>query len=117
MINLSSSPPLAEWPASESLSRLTLDIVAAPTLSRLQDVALRGALVLGGAREGVLTLRGDSFEAPGAATSRESQTLYVDENGGARVGNEKALPAKGEGWKKWPLALGRQRPGPALFAL
>ena len=91
--------------ASESLSRVTLDIVAAPTLSRLQDVALRGALALGGAREGVLTLRGDSFEAPGAAISRESQTLHIDEAGRARSGSEKALQLAGEGenWHNWPL--------------
>ena len=87
----------------EALSRLTLDIVAAPTLARLQDVALRGALALGGAREGVLTLRGDSFEAPGAATSRESQTLYIGEDGQARVGSEKALAPEVANWKTWPL--------------
>ena len=124
MINLSSSsssaaaftPAPASAPAGgnsadisggvavgEVLSQLTLDIVSAPTLARLQDVALRGALALGGAREGVLTLRGDSFEAPGAATSRESQTLYIGADGQARVGNERALDASGDGWKTWPL--------------
>ena len=101
MINLSS---VAETPlASQSLSRLTLDIVAAPTLARLQDVALRGALALSDAREGVLTLRGDSFEAPGAATSRETQTLYIGEDGAARGGSEKALATSGADWQKWPL--------------
>ncbi len=93
----------ATAPDSETLSRLTLDIVAAPTLARLQDVALRGALALGHAREGVLTLRGDSFEAPGAATSRESQTLAIGEDGIARAGNEKALDFTGQGWMQWPL--------------
>ena len=112
MINLSSSGALAAAPApdvgaaapaSEALSRLTLDIVAAPTLARLQDVALRGALALGRAREGVLTLRGDSFEAPGAATSRESQTLTIGADGIARAGSEKALSTSGAGWMQWPL--------------
>ena len=97
------APSAENSSASQSLSRLTLDIVAAPTLARLQDVALRGALALSGAREGVLTLRGDSFEAPGAATSRESQTLYIDEQGGARVGHEKALSISSEKWRTWPL--------------
>ncbi len=89
--------------AGETLSLLTLDIVAAPTLARLQDVALRGALALGDAREGVLTLRGDSFEAPGAVSSRESQTLHIGEDGVARAGSEKALTVDGAGWQQWPL--------------
>lgn len=93
----------AEPIATATLSQLTLDVVAAPTLARLQDVALRGAMSLGSAREGILTLRGDSFEAPGAATSRESQTLHVSEDGTARVGSEKALSSLGEEWKTWPL--------------
>ena len=118
MINLSSSAPPAAVPpaaapptnfandgldAGEALSLLTLDVVAAPTLSRLQDVALRGALALSGARQGVLTLRGDSFEAPGAATSRESQTITIGEDGIARAGSEKALVTTGAGWMQWPL--------------
>ena len=112
MDNSSSSASLVEAPlagaveatsAGEVLSRLTLDVVAAPTLSRLQDVALRGALLLGGAREGVLTLRGDSFEAPGAATSRESQTLQIGADGTARAGSEKALDTTGANWVQWPL--------------
>lgn len=116
MVNLSHSPHSADEltggnaaffadveNAGEALSRLTLDVVAAPTLARLQDVALRGALALGNASEGVLTLRGDSFEAPGAATSRESQTLYIGEDGLARVGSEKALAEKVADWKTWPL--------------
>lgn len=98
-----SSSPVNAPPDADSLSRLTLDIVAAPTLARLQDVALRGAIALSGAREGVLTLRGDSFEAPGAVTSRESQTLHIDENRGARMGSEKTLSIVGEGWQSWPL--------------
>ena len=104
-MNTPSRSPHSTSPTSEpeNLSRITLDIVAAPTLARLQDVALRGALALGEAREGVLTLRGDSFEAPGAATSRESQTLHVGEDGRARVGSEKALIVTGRGWKNWPL--------------
>ena len=89
-----------------SLSELTLQIVAAPTLSRLQDVALRGALALSGAREGVLTLRGDSFEAPGATSSRESQTLVLGENG-LSVVRHGAAPSLGggaeDGWDFWPL--------------
>ena len=91
---------------SATLSRLTLEIVAAPTLSRLQDVALRGARELSGAREGVLTLRGDSFEAPGATSSRESQTLFLGENGISCVGHGAfhALAGAGEaGWDHWPL--------------
>ena len=110
MINLSSparavSLTLNAAAASdgETLSRLTLDIVAAPTMARLQDVALRGALALSGAREGVLTLRGDSFEAPGAATSRESQTLHIGADGLARAGSEKALDTLGADWTQWPL--------------
>ena len=112
MDNSSSSASLVAAPlagaveatsAGEVLSRLTLDVVAAPTLSRLQDVALRGALLLGGAREGVLTLRGDSFEAPGAATSRESQTLQIGADGTARAGSEKALDTTGANWVQWPL--------------
>ena len=109
MNNFSSSGAVAAGVVSasesklESLSRLTLDVVSAPTLARLQDVALRGAVVLGAAREGVLTLRGDSFEAPGAAPSGESQTLLLDEAGRARVGNERALAPAGDGWRHWPL--------------
>ncbi len=113
MVNLSSSAPVvavaasafdgAAAPHSETLSLLTLDIVAAPTLARLQDVALRGALALSGAREGVLILRGDSFEAPGAATSRESQTIYIGPDGNARAGSERALDTSGAGWVQWPL--------------
>ncbi len=104
MNNLSSSPhsiPRSSEPGN--LSRITLDIVAAPTLARLQDVALRGALSLGEALEGVITLRGDSFEAPGAATSRESQTLHIGEDGRARAGSEKAMSVTERGWKNWPL--------------
>ena len=103
----SSSHPEAPSSALE-LGRITLDIVAARTLSRLQDVALRGALSLSNAREGILTLRGDSFEAPGAvapgvAASRESQTLHIGAEGRARRGNEKSLTASEDGWKSWPL--------------
>ena len=92
---------------SATLSRLTLDIVAAPTLARLQDVALRGALELSGAREGVLTLRGDSFEAPGSTSSRESQTLFLGENGISCVGHGASSAFAGaeeDGWDFWPLA-------------
>ncbi len=104
MNNFSSSPhSIPQSFEPQNLSPITLDIVAAPTLARLQDVALRGALALSEAREGVLTLRGDSFEAPGAATSRESQTLHIGEDGRARAGSEKALSVSGRGWKKWPL--------------
>lgn len=104
MNNLSLSPhSVSQSSEPGNLSRITLDIVAAPTLARLQDVALRGALALGEAREGVLTLRGDSFEAPGAATSRESQTLHIGEDGRARAGSEKAMSVTGRGWKNWPL--------------
>ena len=99
---------MSDAPALESFSRLTLEVVAAPTLARLQDVALRGALLLSAASEGVLTLRGDSFEAPGAATSRESQTLSIDGDGYARVGNEKALIVAGAGWRNWPLRWDNQ---------
>ena len=96
MTSLSTRAPAA----LESLSRLTLAIVAAPTLARLQDVALRGALELSGAALGVLILRGDSFEAPGAATSRLSQTLCLDRDGQTRLD---APATGGENWKEWPL--------------
>ena len=103
------SAPAASLVPSTALSQLTLEIVAAPTLARLQDVALRGALALAGAVEGVLTLRGDSFEAPGASTSRESQTLHISETG-VSISSASAFDTaqtRGEdeqnGWDFWPL--------------
>jgi len=58
-------------------SRLTLDIVAAPTLSRLQEVALRGALSLSEAAAGALTLFNDEFDAPALGAAPATATLSL----------------------------------------
>ena len=85
-------------------SQLTLEIVAAPTLARLQEVALRGAMRLAGARAGALTLLRDDFEPQGNVTlSRPSETLRIPWD----------ADASGEGWRHYPL----QRDGADLGQL
>lgn len=79
----SSAPDMMNW------GRITLAIIAAPTLAKLQEVALAGALELSGASSGALTLSLDEFEA-GAATT----TLKIPEN----------VAVEGEQWRHWPLA-------------
>ena len=63
-------------------SRLTVEIVAAPTLSRLQEVALRGALDFSGAVAGTLTLSPDETSAtPGSKlVPTQTETLRLSFN-------------------------------------
>ncbi|HEX8463220.1 MAG TPA: ATP-binding protein, partial [Abditibacterium sp.] len=77
---------LAVW------SRITLSIVAAPTLAELQRAALQGALEWSGAAAGAITLLRDEFEV-GASLS----TLQIPE----RLQEKQFLEA--EGWSHWNL--------------
>ncbi len=58
-------------------SRVTLDVVAAPTLARLQEVALKGALALSGALAGTLTLTNDEFDSPTSNTQTAPAPLSL----------------------------------------
>ncbi len=71
-----------------SWSRITLAIIAAPTLAELQNAALRGALELSGASAGTITLSRDEFEAGEVAS-----TLAVPSDARVSVGD----------WKNWDL--------------
>ncbi len=89
-------------------SRLTLDIVAAPTLLRLQEVALRGALSLSGAAAGALTLSNDEFDSPALGASPSSATLSLPsdveppEEASVSTVETPASPADSR-WRHWPL--------------
>ncbi|PQV65466.1 PAS domain-containing protein [Abditibacterium utsteinense] len=68
-------------------SRITLSIIAAPTLSLLQDAALRGALELSGASAGIITLLRDESES-------------------GEVSSALSIPpgiSAGDAWKTWDL--------------
>jgi two-component system NtrC family sensor kinase len=68
--------------------RITLAIIAAPTLAQLQRVALNGALELSGAAAGALTLSFDEFEA-----GESSSTLKIPSD----------APGDGISWRHWAL--------------
>ncbi|RYG70904.1 PAS domain-containing protein, partial [bacterium] len=68
--------------------RITLAIISAPTLVKLQQVALSGALELSGASAGALSLSLDEFE-DGESTS----TLKLPAN----------AEVEGKQWRHWPL--------------
>lgn len=77
-------------------SRVSLDVVAAPTLARLQEVALRGALSLSGAIAGTLTLTNDEFDAPAQGVSAAPSTLSLPPQGPSE-------PSNGSQWRHWAL--------------
>ena len=77
-------------------SRVTLDVVAAPTLARLQEVALKGALALSGAVAGTLTLTNDEFDSPASNTTTAPATLSLPpQSAPASNGSSQ--------WRHWPL--------------
>jgi two-component system NtrC family sensor kinase len=80
-----------------SWSQLTLDIVAAPTLARLQEVALLGALKISGADAGALSLLRDDFDSHNIANSAknlaDSETLRIPWD----------APVEHSGWRHYPL--------------
>ncbi len=77
-------------------SRISLDVVAAPTLSRLQEVALRGALTLSGAVAGTLTLTNDEFDSPAPDTNTTPEPLTLPEQASS-------APTTGSQWRHWSL--------------
>ena len=84
-------------------SRLTLDIVGAPTLARLQEVALRGVLDASGATAGVLSLDREEFDAIAQTSAPSMLSLPL---------GAEAPDLSAPDWKHWPLlwendALGR----------
>ena len=77
-------------------TRLTLEVIAAPTLARLQEVALRGALALSGAVAGTLSLTADEFDSPASTTQSAPAPLSLSADVAAKG-------AKGSQWRHWVL--------------
>lgn len=92
-MNSSLASPLALTPPLRSArdvgvwNRISLAIIAAPTLTALQNAALHGALELSGATAGAITLSRDEF--------------------GDEIASTLSIPAdielSGAGWKQWDL--------------
>ncbi len=82
----------------EAWSRITLSIISAPTLSGLQDAALRGALELARARAGIITLSRDEFE-----TGEVASTLAIPADVSVDAALDDADLSDGEPWKFWDL--------------